>query len=76
MEEEEEIEELRRKLIELSKRQAALNFKIYQLFMENRTLAIRLSGYIAENKSLGENYHNPEIEKIIDKYLFSARNKL
>ncbi|HII61051.1 hypothetical protein [Pyrococcus horikoshii] len=67
------IEELKMELLELSKKQAVLNFKIYELFQENRTLAIRLAGYIAENKLFGGNWNDEEVKKIMDKYLLKRR---
>ncbi|ASJ09209.1 hypothetical protein A3L11_08195 [Thermococcus siculi] len=68
-----EEEALRRKLLELSTRQASLNFKIYELFTCNRTLAMRLSGYAAENRSLGGKGVSEEVQKIIDRYLLPKK---
>ena len=67
-------EALRRKLLELSTKQASLNFRIYELFTYNRTLAMRLSGYAAENRSLGGDGVSEEVQKIIDKYLVKKMN--
>jgi len=47
---------LRKRLLELSKQETSLNFKMYGLFEENRVLAIKLAGYIAENRLLGGNW--------------------
>ncbi len=62
-------EELRRKLLELSKREASLNFKMYELYQENQTLAIRLAGYIAENRLYGGNWNDEKVKRVMDKYL-------
>ncbi|WP_297502012.1 hypothetical protein [Thermococcus sp.] len=70
-----EEEELRRKLLELSKREASLNFKMYELYQENQTLAIRLAGYIAENRLYGGKWENREAIKVMDKYLTKKRNE-
>lgn len=63
------VEELRRKLLELSKREATLNFKMYELYQENQTLAIKLAGYIAENRLYGGKWKDKEAMKVMDKYL-------
>ncbi|WP_297468508.1 hypothetical protein [Thermococcus sp.] len=63
------VEELRRKLLELSKREATLNFKMYELYQENQTLAIKLAGYIAENRLYGGKWEDKEAMKVMDKYL-------
>jgi len=63
------MEELRRKLLELSKREAALNFRMYELYQENQTLAIKLAGYIAENRLYGGKWKDGEAMKVMDKYL-------
>ncbi|WP_457742854.1 hypothetical protein [Thermococcus sp.] len=68
-------EELRRKLLELSKEEASLNYKMYELFNENRTLAIRLAGYIAENRLYGGNWNDEEAVRIMDKYLKAGRKE-
>jgi len=70
-----DVEELRMKLLELSKKEASLNFKMYELFNENMTLAIRLAGYIAENRMLGGNWSNEEAVKVMDKYLTAGRKE-
>ncbi|WP_297420807.1 hypothetical protein [Thermococcus sp.] len=62
-------EELRRKLLELSKKEATLNFKMYELFQENQTLAIKLAGYIAENRLYGGKWKDETAIKVMDKYL-------
>ncbi|WP_297523477.1 hypothetical protein [Thermococcus sp.] len=69
-----EEEELRRKLLELSKREASLNFKMYELYQENQTLAIRLAGYIAENRLYGGNWNNEKVKRVMDKYLTKKKN--
>jgi hypothetical protein len=66
-----EEDDLKQRLLELSKKEASLNFKMYELYEENRTLAIRLSGYAAENRSLGGKGVSEEVQKIIDRYLLS-----
>jgi len=68
-------EELRERLLELSKREASLNFKMYELFNENLTLAIKLAGYIAENRMLGGKWSNEEAVKVMDKYLRAGRKE-
>jgi hypothetical protein len=68
-----EEDELKRRLLELSKREASLNFKMYELYEENRTLAIKLAGYIAENRLLGGSWNNEEAKRVMDKYLLSKR---
>ncbi|WP_297474730.1 hypothetical protein [Thermococcus sp.] len=68
------VEELRRKLLELSKKEATLNFKMYELYQENQSLAIKLAGYIAENRLHGGGWKNPEVEKIMDKYLTKRKS--
>ncbi|WP_297065125.1 hypothetical protein [Thermococcus sp.] len=68
------MEELRRKLLELSKKEATLNFKIYELYHENQTLAIKLAGYIAENRLYGGRWKNEEAMKIMNKYLVKKKN--
>ncbi|NJE55527.1 hypothetical protein E3E28_09930 [Thermococcus sp. 21S9] len=68
-------EELREKLLELSKREASLNFKMYELFNENLTLAIKLAGYIAENRMLGGKWSDEEAVKVMDKYLKAGRKE-
>jgi len=70
-----EEEELRRKLLELSKREATLNFKMYELYQENQTLAIRLAGYVAENRLYGGKWKNEEAMRVMDKYLIKKRNE-
>ena len=67
-------EELRRKLLELSKREASLNFKMYELYQENQTLAIRLAGYIAENRLYGGNWNDEKVKRVMDKYLTKKRS--
>ena len=67
------VEELRRKLLELSKREATLNFKMYELYQENQTLAIKLAGYIAENRLYGGRWQNEEAIKVMDRYLTKRR---
>ncbi len=67
-------EELRRKLLELSKREASLNFKMYELYQENQTLAIRLAGYIAENRLYGGNWNNEKVKRVMDRYLIKKKN--
>ncbi len=69
-----EEEELRRKLLELSKRAASLNFKMYELSPETPTLAIRLAGYIAENRLYGGNWNNEKVKRVMDKYLTKKKN--
>ena len=66
--------ELRERLLELSKREASLNFKMYELFQENRTLAIKLAGYIAENRLYGGNWNDNEVKRVMDKYLLKEKN--
>jgi len=66
-------EELKARLLELSKKEAALNFKMYELFNENRNLAIKLSGYIAENRMLGGHGVEEGVQEIIDRYLGVGR---
>ena len=68
-------EELRERLLELSKREASLNFKMYELFNENLTLAIKLAGYIAENRMLGGKWSDEEAVKVMDKYLTAGRKE-
>ncbi len=63
------MEELRKRLLELSKQEASLNFKMYELFEENRVLAIKLAGYIAENRLLGGNWNDEEVKHVMDMYL-------
>ncbi len=64
---------LRMKLMELSKREASLNFKSYELFTYNRILAIKLSGYAAENRALGGKGVSEDVQRVIDKYLRKKR---
>jgi len=66
-------EELRNRLLELSKKEAVLNYKMYELFNENRTLAIKLAGYIAENRMFGGKWSDEEVIRIMDKYLKAGR---
>ncbi len=75
MEEREEIDVLRMKLMELSRREASLNFKSYELFTYNRILAIKLSGYAAENRALGGKGISMAVQRIVDKYLGKASGK-
>ncbi len=63
------MEELRKRLLELSRQEASLNFKMYELFEENRILAIKLAGYIAENRLLGGDWNDEEAKRVMDKYL-------
>lgn len=66
-------DKLRRKLLELSREEAVLNYRIYELFNENLTLAIKLAGYIAENRMLGGNWKNEEVIKVMDRYLKAGK---
>ncbi len=68
------VEGLRRKLLELSKREATLNFKMYELYQENQTLAIKLAGYIAENRLYGGKWENSEAMEVMDKYLVKKKS--
>ncbi|WP_099210725.1 hypothetical protein [Thermococcus henrietii] len=70
-----EEEKLRDRLLELSKKEAVLNYKMYELFNENRTLAIKLAGYIAENRMLGGNWSDEEAINVMDKYLKAGRKE-
>ena len=70
-----DVEELRMKLLELSKKEASLNFKMYELFNENLTLAIKLAGYIAENRMFGGNWRDEEAVRVMDKYLKAGRKE-
>ncbi|WP_297070222.1 hypothetical protein [Thermococcus sp.] len=69
------MEELRKRLLELSRQEASLNFKMYELFEENRILAIKLAGYIAENRLYGGKWEDREAIKVMDKYLTKKRNE-
>jgi len=73
--EKDELDVLRMKLMELSKREASLNFKSYELFNYNRILAIKLSGYAAENRALGGKGVSEGVQRIIDRYLGKASGK-
>ncbi|GAB6135444.1 hypothetical protein [Thermococcus prieurii] len=70
-----EEEKLRDRLLELSKKEAVLNYKMYELFNENRTLAIKLAGYIAENRMLGGKWSDEEAINVMDKYLKAGRKE-
>ncbi len=69
------MEELRKKLLELSKQEASLNFKMYELFEENRVLAIKLAGYIAENRLLGGSWDSEEVRDVMDRYLIGKADR-
>ncbi|NJF24516.1 hypothetical protein [Thermococcus sp. Bubb.Bath] len=67
--------DLRQRLLELSKREASLNFKMYELYEENMTLAIKLAGYIAENRLLGGSWNDEEAKRVMDKYLVKEKSE-
>jgi hypothetical protein len=76
-----EIEKLRRdidalleEMFSLEGKWASIRYKSHTLMKENRGLAIILSGYLGENKSLRnlmkkKNIHE-DIEKVVDYYLW------
>nr|WP_048056222.1 hypothetical protein [Pyrococcus sp. ST04] len=71
---EKEVQNLEKKVWELEKRYAPLKFKAYNLFEENKLLAIELSGLIAENVQLRRFLRkkvevNKELRKIVNYYL-------
>ncbi len=70
-----DVEELRREIMELSSKQAALNYKLYDAYITNRTLAIRIYGYLSENLLMGGNRLPEDAKEIVDKYLMAGRKK-
>ncbi|AEC50927.1 hypothetical protein PNA2_0009 [Pyrococcus sp. NA2] len=71
---EKQIKELEEKLYELEGKWSSLRFRAYQLSLDNRNLAIQVSGLIAENRRLREIMNLPqrdfeEIEKLLRYYL-------
>ncbi|ASJ16957.1 hypothetical protein A3L04_07655 [Thermococcus chitonophagus] len=70
----EKIEKLEKELFELEGRWSSIRFKAYQLALDNKNLAIQLSGMIAENarlrKMLGlEEGDYREAKELIKRYL-------
>ena len=70
-----DVDSLKREIMELSAKQAALNYKLYDAYMTNRTLAIRIYGYLSENWMMGGGKLDEETKRIVDKYLLMGRNR-
>lgn len=70
-----DVDSLKREIMELSSKQAALNYKLYDAYMTNRTLAIRIYGYLSENWMMGGGKLDEETRRIVDKYLLMGRNR-
>ncbi|WP_461863463.1 hypothetical protein [Thermococcus sp.] len=70
-----DVDSLKREIMELSSKQAALNYKLYDAYMTNRTLAIRIYGYLSENWMMGGGKLDEETKRIVDKYLLMGRNR-
>ncbi len=70
----EDIDKLLEEMFSLEGKWASIRYKSHTLMKENRGLAIILSGYLGENKSLRnlmkkKNEHK-DMEKVIDYYLW------
>ncbi len=70
-----DVDSLKREIMELSSKQAALNYKLYDAYLTNRTLAIRIYGYLSENWMMGGGKLDEETRRIVDKYLLMGRNR-
>ncbi|WP_461866783.1 hypothetical protein [Thermococcus sp.] len=69
------VEKLKREIMELSSKQAAFNYKLYDTYITNRTLAIRIYGYLSENLLMGGDELPEDAKEIVDKYLMTGRKK-
>ncbi len=68
-----DVEALKMEVMKLSSRQASLNYKLYDAYITNRTLAIRIYGYLSENWMMGGGELDEEAKKIVDRYLLMGR---